>query len=91
MAPLFHNWKIIFKNIENKIRLLNKDSAQKYNPYNLSTFRSSKGRVMVKWTDGDNKKAENQGGTQPSRTTLKCVMSLGLRMSASHERCTKSI
>lgn len=51
----------LFHNIEREIRLLNKDSAQKYDPYNLSAIRSSKGRVMVKWTDEDNKKGWKPG------------------------------
>lgn len=51
----------LFHNIEREIRLLNKDSVQKYDPYNLSAIRSSKGRVMVKWTDEDNKKGWKPG------------------------------
>ena len=33
------------------MRLLNKHSTQKYNPYNLSAIRSNKERVMLKWTE----------------------------------------
>ena len=51
----------IFHNIKSEIRLLNKDSAQKYDPYNISAIRSSKGRVMVKWTEEDNKKGWKPG------------------------------
>lgn len=51
----------IFQNIESEIRLLNKDSAQKYDPYNLSAIRSSKGRVVVKWTEEDNTKGWKPG------------------------------
>ena len=41
--------------------LINKDSAQKYDPYNLNAIRSNKGRVMVKWTDEDNKQGWKPG------------------------------
>ena len=51
----------LFQNIESEIRLLNKDSAQKYDPFNLSALRSSKGRVMVKWTNEDKKKGWKPG------------------------------
>ena len=51
----------IFDNIKREIRLLNKDSAQKYDPYNLSAIRSDKGRVMVKWTEKDDNKGWKPG------------------------------
>ena len=51
----------IFDNIKREIRLLNKDSAQKYDPYNLSAIRSDKGRVMVKWTEKDDSKGWKPG------------------------------
>lgn len=51
----------IFQNIVTEIRLLNKDSAKKYDPCNLSAIRSSKERVMVKWTEEDNKKCWKPG------------------------------
>ena len=49
------------KPIEHEIRLLNKVSVQKYDPYNLNAIRSNKGRVMVKWTNKDNKKGCKPG------------------------------
>ena len=51
----------IFDNIKREIRLFNKDSAQKYDPYNLSAIRSDKGRVMVKWTEKDDNKGWKPG------------------------------
>ena len=51
----------LFQNIKLEIMLLNKDSAQKYDPYNLNAIRSNKGRVMVKWTDEDNKQGWKPG------------------------------
>ena len=53
--------KNIFDNIKREIRLLNKDSVQKYDPYNLSAIRSDKGRVMVKWTEKDDNKGWKPG------------------------------
>lgn len=50
MALLFHNWKIYFT--ISKVKL-----GSTYYPYNLSTIRCSKGRVMVKWTDKGTKKS----------------------------------
>ena len=51
----------LFQNIKREIMLINKDSAQKYDPYNLNAIRSNKGRVMVKWTDEDNKQGWKPG------------------------------
>ena len=51
----------IFHNIKSEIRLLNKGSAKKYDPYKISAIRSSKGKVTVKWTKDDNKKGWKPG------------------------------
>ncbi|KAJ7394611.1 hypothetical protein OS493_000429 [Desmophyllum pertusum] len=50
-----------FQYIKGEIILLNKDSAQKHDPYNLDAIRSSKGRVTVKWTEQDSKKGWKPG------------------------------
>lgn len=46
----------MFDNLKQEVALLNRDSAQRYDPYNLNALRSNTGRVMVKWTKEDETK-----------------------------------
>lgn len=46
----------IFDNLKQEVALLNRDSAQRYDPFNLNALGSNTGRVMVKWTKEDETK-----------------------------------